>query len=267
MSSGWLASPTWTQRSLMKTEHTRETLMLMIRQFPKLVSKPPGISAHTLFVRAYCSFLKGEKKGEGRFPSACHANFAAWRESGFVLSITRITERFERHNLHGRKRKLSLLSSCPAARVLYWHRTKPGNPVQNPLKTVAASVEFWIRKKLDPIPPSPWECNAVQPEGLCSRSSSGPYLYFRARGWVQARFHHLPPSPRVCSLGRVGHLRRCHRRARPGDHAVLPPTGRPRAPRSAQTLQHNTEAFKIVWFFCLVGFCCWLSPSNHQMLK
>lgn len=103
----------------MKTEHTRETLMLMIRQFPELVSKLPGISAHTLFVRAYCSFLKGEKKGEGRFPSACHANFAAWRESGFVLSITRITERFERHNLHGRKRKLSLLSSCPAARVLY----------------------------------------------------------------------------------------------------------------------------------------------------
>lgn len=74
-------------------------------------------------------------------------------------------------------------------------QNEPGKPVQNPLQTVAASVEFWIRKKLDPIPPSPGECNAVQPEGLCSWSSSGPHLYFRARGWVQARFHHLPPSP------------------------------------------------------------------------
>lgn len=39
--------------------------MLMIRQFPDLVSKLPGISARTLFVRAYCSFLKrGQKEGK-----------------------------------------------------------------------------------------------------------------------------------------------------------------------------------------------------------
>lgn len=43
-------------------------------------------------------------------------------------------------------------------------QNKTGNPVQNPLKTVAASVEVWIRKKLDPIPPFSGKCIAVQPE-------------------------------------------------------------------------------------------------------
>lgn len=33
-------------------------------QFPELVLKLPSISARTLFVRAYCSFLKWRKKGE-----------------------------------------------------------------------------------------------------------------------------------------------------------------------------------------------------------
>lgn len=93
--------------------------MLMIRQFPDLASKLLGISAHTLFVRAYCSFLKVGAKGEGRFPSACHANFAAWRENNFVLTIMRIMERFGMDDLYGLKRKLSLLSSCTAAWVLY----------------------------------------------------------------------------------------------------------------------------------------------------
>lgn len=33
-------------------------------QVPDLVSKLPSISAYTLFVRVYCSFLKWRKKGE-----------------------------------------------------------------------------------------------------------------------------------------------------------------------------------------------------------
>lgn len=103
----------------MKTEDRRETLTLVIRQFPALVSKLPGISAQALLVRAYCSFLKegGGRKGE-RFPCACHANSAAWRESGFVLPITRIAARFEMRDLHGQKRKLPLLCSCRAAWAL-----------------------------------------------------------------------------------------------------------------------------------------------------
>lgn len=267
MSSGWLASPTWTQRSLMKTEHTRETLMLMIRQFPELVSKLPGISAYTLFVRAYCSFLKGEKKGEGRFPSACHANFAAWRESGFVLSITRITERFEKHDLHSQKRKLSLLSSCPAAWVLYWHRTKPGSRFKTRWKQWQPLWSFGSGRNLTP---------SLLPQGnamLCSQGgcAHGPPQVLTSTSGLEAGFKPgfttFHPARGSAAWGRQDTCDGVIAEPDLGTTLCSPSTGRPRDPRSAQTLRHNTEAFKIVWVFCLVGFCCWLSPSNHQMLK
>lgn len=103
----------------MKTEHMRETVMLTIRQFPDLVSKLPGISAHTLFVRAYCSFLRGRgEMGKEDFLVPVKPILQPG-ESGFVLSITRIMERFEMRDLHGQKRKLSLLSLCTAAWALH----------------------------------------------------------------------------------------------------------------------------------------------------
>lgn len=91
--------------------------MLMIRQFPDLVSKLPGISAHT-FRRGLLFFSKGTGQ-RGRFPSVCHANSTAWKERDFVLIITRLLERFEMHDLHSLKIKFSLFFSCTAAWALY----------------------------------------------------------------------------------------------------------------------------------------------------
>lgn len=38
------------------------------------------------------------RRGKEKFPSACHAHSATWRESGFISTITRTTERLEMHD-------------------------------------------------------------------------------------------------------------------------------------------------------------------------
>lgn len=86
-SSGWFPSSTWTQQSPLRAEQVRET-----NASGHTDSFLAYVQSLLALVGSYCPFLKAERGR--RFPSGCCTSSAAWRESDFVLTITRTMESF-----------------------------------------------------------------------------------------------------------------------------------------------------------------------------